>query len=85
MATLLDASAVAATGYLAPAASSAAPSSRGCVVGLGVRGLPVRLGLRIGSSTRKLSSSAVSSRGESSRSRGRGIVCEAQETVTGGE
>lgn len=61
---------------------SASSSSSHCVVGMNVRCLPVARGLRIGPSRAKFVSSAASQ--GSVRSQRRGVVCEAQETVTGG-
>jgi len=66
---------------LAPTVASSSSSSSPCVVGMGVRCLPVARGLRIGASRAKFSTSG-SSHG-AVRSQRRGIVCEAQETVTG--
>uniref|UniRef100_A0A7I4FI41 Thioredoxin domain-containing protein n=2 Tax=Physcomitrium patens TaxID=3218 RepID=A0A7I4FI41_PHYPA len=60
---------------------SASSSSSHCVVGMNVRCLPVARGLRIGPSRAKFVSSAASQ--GSVRSQRRGVVCEAQETVTG--
>ncbi|XP_024376446.1 uncharacterized protein [Physcomitrium patens] len=60
--------------------ATASSSSSPCVVGMAVRCLPVARGLRIGASRTKLSLSAPSH--GASRSQRRGIVCEAQETVT---
>lgn len=77
----------AGTQQLAPgaivASSSSSSSSSPCVVGMGVRCLPVARGLRIGASRTKFSFPGVASH-SAARSQKRGIVCEAQETVIGG-
>jgi hypothetical protein len=72
----------AVAGCSAQLAPTVASSSSPCVVGMGVRCLPVARGLRIGASRAKFSTPG-SSHG-AVRSQRRGIVCEAQETVTGG-
>ncbi|XP_024377663.1 uncharacterized protein [Physcomitrium patens] len=69
---------------LAPTVASSVATSNSsspCVVGMSVRCLPVARGLRIGASRSKFSSS-TSSHG-AVRTQRTGIVCEAQETVTG--
>jgi thioredoxin 1 len=71
----------AVAGCSAQLAPTVASSSSPCVVGMGVRCLPVARGLRIGASRAKFSTPG-SSHG-AVRSQRRGIVCEAQETVTG--
>ncbi|XP_024398478.1 uncharacterized protein [Physcomitrium patens] len=60
---------------------SASSSNAPRVVGMGVRCLPVARGLRIDASRTKLASLGPSQ--SSVRAQRRGIVCEAQETVTG--
>jgi len=85
MALLLDAGVVGCTtSQLTPtvSSSSSSASSSSCVVGMGVRCLPVARGLRLGASRTKWAVSKASSRG-AVRSQRTGIVCEAQETVTG--
>ena len=86
MAMLLDAGVVGCAAQLAPtgasSSSSSSSSSSPCVAGMGVRSLPVARGLRIFSSRTRLSSPPASQ--SSVRSQRRGVLCEAQETVTGG-
>jgi hypothetical protein len=83
MAMLLDAGVVGCAAQLAPTvASSSSSSSSPCVAGMGVRSLPVARGLRIFSSRTRLSSPSASP--SCVRSQRRGVLCEAQETVTGG-
>lgn len=83
MAMLLDAGVTCTAAQLSPTTASATTtsSSSPCAVGMRCRSLPVARGLRIGASRTKFSRTKSSS---SVRSQRTGIVCEAQETVTGG-
>jgi thioredoxin 1 len=87
MAMVVDAGvagAMAAPSRQMAAVATASSSSSPCVVGMGMRSLPVCRGLRRLNSGVKVSSRvAVRSSSSSSSSRGN-IVSEAQETVTGG-
>jgi thioredoxin 1 len=89
MAMVVDAGvagAMAAPSRQMAAVATASSSSSPCVVGMGMRSLPVCRGLRRLNSGVKVSSRvAVRSASSSSSSSSRGnIVSEAQETVTGG-
>lgn len=64
---------------LAAAADSSSSSRSPCVRAVGMRSLPVARGLRIGASKTKL----TAPQGAAVRSKRTGIVCEAQDTVTG--
>jgi hypothetical protein len=66
------------------AVGTASSSSSPCVVGMGVRSLPVCRGLRRVNLGVKVSSRVVRSASSSSSSSRGNIVSEAQETVTGG-